>query len=34
VYLCGPQGIIDASVKTLRRMRVPKKHIHLDPFEF
>jgi predicted ferric reductase len=34
VYLCGPQGIIDTSVKTLRRMRVPKKHIHLDPFEF
>jgi predicted ferric reductase len=34
VYLCGPQGIIDASLQTLRRMRVPKKHIHLDPFEF
>lgn len=34
VYLCGPQGIVDASVKTLRRMRVPKKHIHLDAFEF
>ncbi len=34
VYLCGPQGIIAASVKTLRRLRVPKKQIHLDPFEF
>jgi predicted ferric reductase len=34
VYLCGPQGIIAASVKTLRRMRVPRKQIHLDPFEF
>ncbi|HEX6498871.1 MAG TPA: ferric reductase-like transmembrane domain-containing protein [Micromonosporaceae bacterium] len=34
VYLCGPQGLIAASVKTLRRLRVPRKQIHLDPFEF
>jgi predicted ferric reductase len=34
VYLCGPQGLVDASVKILHRLRVPKKHIHLDPFEF
>jgi predicted ferric reductase len=34
VYLCGPPGLVDASVRILRRLRVPKKHIHLDPFEF
>jgi ferredoxin-NADP reductase len=34
VYLCGPPGLIDASVAALRRLRVPKSQIHLDPFEF
>jgi ferredoxin-NADP reductase len=34
VYLCGPPGIVDASVEALRRLRVPKRQIHLDPFEF
>jgi predicted ferric reductase len=32
VYLCGPPGLIEASVGILRRLRVPKKQIHLDPF--
>jgi predicted ferric reductase len=34
VYLCGPQGLVTASVEILRRLRVPKKQMHLDPFEF
>jgi predicted ferric reductase len=34
VYLCGPPGIVDAAVAALARLRVPKKQIHLDPFEF
>jgi predicted ferric reductase len=34
VYLCGPQGLISSSIRTLRRLRVPRRQIHLDPFEF
>jgi predicted ferric reductase len=34
VYLCGPAGLVDASLTTLRRLHVPKRQIHLDPFEF
>jgi ferredoxin-NADP reductase len=34
VYLCGPEGLISASLKTLKRLKVRKKQIHLDPFEF
>jgi predicted ferric reductase len=34
VYLCGPEGLISAAVKTLRKLRVPRRQIHLDPFEF
>lgn len=34
VYLCGPPGIVDASMAALRRLRVPRRQIHLDPFEF
>jgi ferredoxin-NADP reductase len=34
VYLCGPEGLISASVDVLDRLRVPKRQIHLDPFEF
>jgi predicted ferric reductase len=33
VYLCGPSGLISHAVATLRRLRVPKRQIHLDPFE-
>jgi predicted ferric reductase len=34
VYLCGPRGMIDTSVRTLRRLRVRRRQIHVDPFEF
>jgi predicted ferric reductase len=34
VYMCGPDGLISASLKALRRLRVPRGQIHLDPFEF
>jgi ferredoxin-NADP reductase len=34
VYLCGPQGLVDASVDILRELQVPSGQLHLDPFEF
>ncbi len=34
VYLCGPEGLVTASVAILKRLRVPRRQIHLDPFEF
>jgi predicted ferric reductase len=34
IYLCGPAGLVDTSVATLRRLRVPRRQIHVDPFEF
>ena len=34
VYLCGPDGLVARSLRTLRRLRVPHRQIHLDPFEF
>jgi ferredoxin-NADP reductase len=34
VYLCGPQGLVQPALATLRRLRVPRRQIHLDPFEF
>jgi predicted ferric reductase len=34
VYMCGPDGLIATSRKVLRRLRVPRRQIHLDPFEF
>lgn len=34
VYLCGPEGLITASVGILKRMHVPRRQIHLDPFGF
>jgi predicted ferric reductase len=34
VYLCGPQGLIDTALVALKRLRVPRRQIHLDPFEF
>jgi len=34
VYLCGPSGLITAATKTLRRLHLPNRQIHLDPFEF
>jgi ferredoxin-NADP reductase len=32
-YLCGPAGLVEAATATLRRLGVPRRHIHLDPFE-
>lgn len=34
VYLCGPPGLVDAAVQTLRELEVPDSQLHLDPFEF
>jgi len=34
IFLCGPPGLVGASLETLRRLRVPRRQIHLDPFEF
>jgi predicted ferric reductase len=33
-YLCGPQGLVDTARDVLRRLRVPRRQIHVDPFEF
>lgn len=34
VYLCGPSGLVEAAVGTLRELDVPESQLHLDPFEF
>jgi ferredoxin-NADP reductase len=34
VYLCGPAGLATAILAALRELRVPRRQIHLDPFEF
>jgi predicted ferric reductase len=34
VYLCGPPGLVEAAVSTLRELDVPDSQLHLDPFEF
>jgi predicted ferric reductase len=34
IYLCGPPGLVATSMAVLRRLRVRKRQIHLDPFEF
>ncbi|GAA1568668.1 ferredoxin reductase family protein [Dactylosporangium maewongense] len=34
IYLCGPDGLVTQSLQVLRRLRVPRRQIHLDPFEF
>lgn len=34
VYLCGPGGLVSETTKMLRKLRVPRRQIHLDPFEF
>jgi predicted ferric reductase len=34
IFLCGPPALVEASVKVLRRLRIPRRQIHLDPFEF
>jgi predicted ferric reductase len=34
VYLCGPPRMMDAAHAALRRVGVPRKHIHTESFEF
>jgi predicted ferric reductase len=34
VYLCGPEGLITSAVGILKRLHVPRRQIHLDPFSF
>jgi predicted ferric reductase len=34
VFLCGPEGLVSAAVTVLRRLRVRRRQIHLDVFEF
>ena len=34
VYLCGPPGLVEASIAVLRGLRVRRRQIHVDPFEF
>lgn len=34
VYICGPPGLVAATQDVLKKLRVPKRQIHLDPFEF
>jgi ferredoxin-NADP reductase len=34
VYLCGPQGLVDTARALLRRLKVPRRQVHVDPFEF
>jgi predicted ferric reductase len=34
VYMCGPEGFVSAAVAILTALRVPRRQIHLDPFEF
>ncbi|MEK8109858.1 ferredoxin reductase family protein [Micromonospora sp. M12] len=33
VYLCGPPGLVEQSVRALRRAGVPRRQIHLATFE-
>jgi predicted ferric reductase len=33
IYLCGPDGLVEQSLKVLRGLRVPRRQVHLDPFE-
>ncbi|GAA4635308.1 ferredoxin reductase family protein [Actinoallomurus vinaceus] len=34
VYLCGPDGMVNAAKASLRRAGVPRRHIHHESFEF
>jgi predicted ferric reductase len=33
VYVCGPDGLVSSSLQVLRRLGVPRRQVHLDPFE-
>ncbi|GAA2513195.1 ferredoxin reductase family protein [Pilimelia columellifera] len=34
IYICGPGGFVTDLCAKLRRLQVPARQIHLDPFEF
>jgi predicted ferric reductase len=34
VFLCGPEGLVASAREILRELRVPRRQIHVDPFEF
>jgi predicted ferric reductase len=34
VYICGPDGLVRSSLSALQKLKVPRRQIHLDPFEF
>jgi len=34
VYLCGPDSMVRTAVNLLKHLSVPRRQIHLDPFEF
>jgi predicted ferric reductase len=33
VYLCGPEGLVHSARSALDTLRVPRRQIHVDPFE-
>jgi predicted ferric reductase len=33
VYVCGPPGLVESVLGSLRRLKVPKRRIHVDPFQ-
>ncbi len=33
VFVCGPPGMVQAVMGSLKRLRVPRRQIHVDPFE-
>jgi ferredoxin-NADP reductase len=34
VFLCGPEAMMAATLRSLRRLGVPRRHIHLESFAF
>jgi predicted ferric reductase len=33
VFVCGPPGMVQAVMGSLKRLKVPRRQIHVDPFE-
>ena len=33
VFVCGPPGMVQAVQSSLRKLRIPQRQIHVDPFE-
>jgi ferredoxin-NADP reductase len=34
VYVCGPEGMVDATLASLRDAGVPRSHVHAERFAF